>query len=105
MNIEGNLLLCGTWTVRDEVEMAPGALFEMRGVLIVARNNRRRDVTVGANATLRIEGDLTIYGDLILEEGASLEFLGTSRVNVFGDVDIDDTATVTGTFDDVQNKF
>ena len=105
MNIEGNLLLCGTWTVRDEVEMAPGALFVMRGVLIVARNNRRRDVTVGANATLRIEGDLTIYGDLILEEGASLEFLGTSRVNVFGDVDIDDTATVTGTFDDVQNKF
>lgn len=99
-------LLCGTWTVRDEVEVAADGLFEMRGVLVVARNSRRRDVTVGTNATLRIEGDLTIYGDLVLEEGASLEFLGnTARVNIFGDVLMDDSATVTGEFDDVQDKF
>ncbi|MEM1257712.1 MAG: hypothetical protein AAGH81_04225 [Bacteroidota bacterium] len=106
ISIEGNLLLCGTWTVRDEVEVAADGLFEMRGVLVVARNSRRRDVTVGTNATLRIEGDLTIYGDLVLEEGASLEFLGnTARVNIFGDVLMDDSATVTGEFDDVQDKF
>lgn len=106
ISVAGRLLLCGTWTVRDEVEVASDGVFEMRGVLVVARNNRRRNLTVGENATLRIEGDLTIYGDLILEEGASLEFLGSdSRVNVFGDVDIADSATVTGTFDDVQDKF
>lgn len=106
ISIEGNLLLCGTWTVRDEVEVAAGGVFEMRGVLVVARNSRRRDVTVGANATLRIEGDLTVYGDLILEEGASIEFLGdNTRVNIFGDVILDDSATVTGEFDDVQDKF
>lgn len=106
IDIEGNLLLCGTWTVRDEIEVESNALFEMRGVLVVARNSRRRNVTLDENATLRIEGDLTIYGDLILEEGASLEFLGSdSRVNVFGDVKLGDSATVTGTFDDVQDKF
>ncbi len=106
ISIEGNLLLCGTWTVRDAVEVAADGLFEMRGVLVVARNSRRRDVTIGPDATLRIEGDLTIYGDLVLAEGASLEFLGNdSRVNVFGDVILDDSATVTGEFDDVQDKF
>jgi hypothetical protein len=106
ISVEGNLLLCGTWTVQNEVEVAVDGLFEMRGVLVVARNNRRRNVTVAANATLRIEGDLTIYGDLILEEGASLEFLGSdSRVNIFGDVNVSDSATVTGEFDDVQDKF
>ncbi len=106
IDVQGNLLLCGTWTVRDEISVAEGGLFEMRGVLIVARNNRRRDVTIGANANFRVEGNLTIYGDLILEEGASLEFLGSnSRVNIFGDVIMDETATVEGDFDDVQDKF
>ena len=106
MDIAGNLLLCGTWTVRDAVEIQDDALFEMRGVLVVARNSRRRNVTVGANATFRVEGDLTIYGDLVLEEGATLEFLGNdSRVNIFGDVNRAGSATVTGTFDDVQDKF
>jgi len=106
MDIAGNLLLCGTWTVRDEIEIQSDALFEMRGVLVVARNNRRRNVTVGANATFRVEGNLTIYGDLILEEGATLEFLGNdSRVNIFGDVNRADSATVTGEFEDVQDKF
>ena len=106
ISVDGSILLCGTWTVRDEVELGESSVFEMRGVLVVARNSRRRNVTVGANATLRIEGDLTVYGDLILEEGASLEFLGdSSRVNIFGDVISDDSATVSGDFDDVQNKF
>ncbi len=106
ISVDGSILLCGTWTVRDEVELGESAVFEMRGVLVVARNSRRRNVTVGANATLRIEGDLTVYGDLILEEGSSLEFLGdSSRVNIFGDVISDDSATVSGDFDDVQNKF
>ena len=78
----------------------------MRGTLIVARNNRREDITVEENAVFRVEGDLTVYGDLTLEEGATLEFLGnSSRVNVFGDVEIEDSASVIGEFDDVQNKF
>ncbi|MEM1336201.1 MAG: hypothetical protein AAF634_10130 [Bacteroidota bacterium] len=106
LTINGNLLLCGTWTVREEVNVGPGGVFEMRGTLIVARNNRREDITVGENGVLRVEGDLTIYGDLILEEGATLEFLGSdSRVNVFGSAEIADSASVIGEFDDVQDKF
>ena len=106
LDIDGSLLLCGTWTVRDEVSIGEEGLFEMRGVLVVARNNQRKDITVAKNASFRVEGSLTVYGNLILEEGASLEFLGNdSRVNIFGEVKMADSATVTGTFDDVQDKF
>jgi hypothetical protein len=106
IDVSGSLLLCGTWTVRNEVNINENALFEMQGTFIVARNNRRRNLRVGENGTFRVEGNLTIYGDLILEDGASLEFLGNdSTVNIFGDVQLGDNVTISGTFDDVQNKF
>ncbi len=106
INISGSLLLCGTWTVREAVDIGENGLFEMRGTFIVARNNRRKNLTIDEGATFRVEGDLTVYGDLILEEGATLEFLGSgSRVNILGDVEIDDDATVTGDFEDIQKKF
>lgn len=106
IGVSGSLLLCGTWTVNNAVSITDNGLFEMRGTFIVARNNRRRDLTVGENATLRIEGNLTVYGDLILEDNATIEFLGdTSRVNIFGNVTGVNNANVLGTFDDIQDKF
>lgn len=106
LNINGSLLLCGSWTVRDGIAINDNGLFEMNGTLVVARNNRRRNVTVGAGATFRVEGNLTIYGDLILNDGASLAFLGNSSVvNVFGTVIKNGNVTVSGTFQDGQNKF
>lgn len=102
----GELLLCGSWTVRNAVDINSNALMEMNGTLVVGRNNRRRNVTVDEGATLRIEGNLIIYGDLILNDGATIEFLGgTSSANIFGQVVRNGNTTVTGTFDDVRNKF
>ncbi|QBA64110.1 hypothetical protein [Muriicola soli] len=106
IKVEGELLMCGTWTVSNDVDIKENALLEMNGSLTVGRNNRRKKIEVEQGATLRIEGNLTIYGDLELKEGATLEFIGDdSVVNIFGDVDIDEDATVLGTFLDVRNKF
>ena len=102
----GALLLCGSWTVKNEVVINANALFEMNGNFVVGRNNKRKDITVGSGATLRIEGDLIVYGDLILEDGATIEFLGDlSSANIFGNVTSTGNVTVTGTFNDVRNKF
>lgn len=102
----GELLLCGSWTVRNEVNINSNALMEMNGTLVVGRNNRRRDITVEEGATLRIEGNLIVYGDLVLNDGATIEFLGgTSTANIFGQVVRNGNTNVTGTFDDVRNKF
>jgi len=106
LTISGNLVLCGTWTVRDEIRIETNGGFEMKGTLIVARNNRRRNIVVGTNAKFNVEGDLTIYGDLILEEGAQLEFFGNiSKVNVLGEVKKVESAQIIGEFNDIQNKF
>ncbi|MGB5479889.1 MAG: hypothetical protein WBM91_02325 [Eudoraea sp.] len=105
-SVSGNLLLCGSWTVKEAVNINSNALFAMSGSLVVARNNKRRNVTVDEGATLKIEGDLTIYGDLILNDGASLEFIGNdSKANIFGDVIKNGNVTITGQFEDLRDKF
>ena len=87
INVSGSLLLCGSWTVRNHVIVNDNALFEMNGTLVVGRNNRRRNITIDEGATFRVEGNLVIYGDLILNDGATIEFIGESSVaNIFGSV-------------------
>ncbi len=106
MNIGGNLLLCGSWTVREGININSDGLFEMNGTIVVGRNYSRRNVAINAGATLRVEGNLTIYGDLILNEGATIEFLGDdSVVNIFGSVTRGANTTVEGTYRDVRGAF
>ncbi|WP_339704881.1 hypothetical protein [uncultured Kriegella sp.] len=103
---DGSLLLCGSWTVSNNVEIGDNGLFEMNGTLVVGRNNKRKSIVVGKDATFRVEGNLSLYGDLTLEEGATIEFIGdASVVNIFGEVNKADGAEVSGNFVDIQNKF
>jgi hypothetical protein len=106
INNRGSLLMCGSWTVVNDVDVKKDALLQMSGTLVVGRNRKRKEIVVEEGAVLRIEGNLTIYGDLKLKDGATIEFIGTdSVVNIFGDVDMNDNATVAGVFEDVQGKF
>ena len=78
----------------------------MNGTLVVGRNNRQRNITINSGATLIVEGNLTIYGDLVLNDGASIEFLGDdSVVAVTGRVIKNGDVTVSGNFNDYYNKF
>ncbi|UCE70200.1 MAG: hypothetical protein JSW57_04715, partial [Flavobacteriaceae bacterium] len=80
--------------------------FQLYGTLAVGQNSQRRNIKVGENALLQIEGDVTVYGDLILMEGATLEFLGSDSVmDVFGEVKYEGAAIVKGVFRDVRGKF
>lgn len=106
IEVAGTLLLCGSWTVSNEVNINTDALFEMNGTLVVGRNNKRKNIIVQEGATFKVEGNLTIYGDLILNDGAELEFIGNnSVVNIFGSVVKNGSVTVFGNVDDVKNKF
>ena len=79
---------------------------EMNGTLVVGSNRDQKKITVEEGAVLRIEGNLTIYGDLELKDDSTIEFIGSnSVVNIFGDVEIDDNVTISGSFEDAQNKF
>lgn len=106
VNVNGELLLCGSWTVSNEVIINSDGLFEMNGTFIVGNNRNKKNITINNNATFRVEGNLTIYGDLILNEGAKLEFVGAnSNVYITGKVTKNASATVTGNYSDLLNKF
>ena len=106
VNVNGSLLLCGSWTVKEGVAINANGLFEMNGTLVVGRNNRQRNITINSGATLIVEGDLVIYGNLVLNDGASIAFLGDdSVIAVTGEVIKNGDVTVTGNFNDYYNKF
>lgn len=106
INVSGRLLLCGTWTVLNNVNVNKDGLFEYRGQIFIGRNSEPKEFRIADGATVRVEGDLTIYGDLVLEDGASLEFIGEgSRVNIFGQVIRGENVQISGSFEDFRNKF
>ncbi|WP_445382123.1 hypothetical protein [Robiginitalea sp. IMCC43444] len=103
---DASLLLCGTWTVVNNLKVREAGLFELFGTMSVGRFSKPKKVVVEQGSTLRLEGSLTIYGDLELKDGSVLEVFGSdSVIDVFGEVKIDNDATVNGTFRDVRNKF
>ena len=106
INVGGELLLCGTWTSSNAVNINNSGLFELNGSLDVGNNSKRRNININGGGHLKVEGNLTIYGNLILNNGATIEFLGAdSVVNVFGNIQRSSNTEVIGTFNDVQNKF
>jgi hypothetical protein len=103
---EASLLMCGSWTVRNDVDIKDDSLLEMSGSISVGSNKRQKEIKVEKGATFRVEGSVIIYGDLILEDDSTIEFIGEdSVINIFGKVEIKDNVSVLGTFEDVQNKF
>lgn len=106
ITVDGSLLLCGSWTVKNDITINENGVFEMSGTIVVGRYYQQRDIVVKSGSTLRIEGNLTLYGDLILEDGSTVEFLGgDSLAAVWGKVTKKGSATVTGDFDDYYSKF
>lgn len=105
INDDGFLLLCGSWTVSQQVTIASNSVLRLFGTMAIGTNQNKGSLTVAAGALLQIEGNVTIYGDLILEDGAQVEFIGNSIIDIFGDVSAGKQAIVSGTFRDVRNKF
>ena len=102
----GELLLCGAWTSLGIVHVNPESLFEIMGMMIVGNNNQSKNLIIKENSVFRLEGDLTVHGNLILQDNATLECIGPdNRIDVHGNVNIGEDVTITGTFEDVQDKF
>lgn len=108
ITVGGELLLCGTWTSTNAVNINDNGLFELNGSLDVGNNgsDKKRNITINNGAVFRVEGNLNIYGDLRLNDGATIEFIGTgSVVNITGRVRRGSNTEVIGAFTDVQGAF
>jgi hypothetical protein len=62
-------------------------------------------MVLNSNASLKVKGNVTIFGDLTLNQGTKIEFIGSkSVITIHGKVIKNGKPTITGTYVDTNNK-
>lgn len=104
VNVNDRLTFCGSLAVSERLNVNSNGVFTMKGSLAQG-NAGNRWLSLNINGTMRIEGSVVIYGNLILNSGAKLEFLGSdSEITIHGTVTKNSGVTITGTYKDTFNK-
>jgi len=106
VNVNANLTFCGSMSVSQGLNINSGGVFYMKGSLAQGQaNNPYQSLNINSNAKLKVEGSVVIYGNLVLNSGATLEFVGTgSSITIHGTVTKGNNVTITGTYTDTNNK-
>lgn len=105
VNVNQNLTFCGSLSVSQELNVNSNGIFTFKGSLAQGQYNNNA-TNFNINGTFKVEGSVVIYGNLVLNSGAKLEFLGAgSSITVHGNVIKNTNVTITGTYVDVLNKF
>lgn len=106
VNVNANLTFCGSMAVSQGININSGGTFYMKGSLAQgSANNPWLSLNINNNAKLKVEGNVVIYGNMILNNGASIEFIGNnSTITIYGSVIKNGTVTITGNYTDVNNK-
>ena len=103
INNNSKFLFCGSLAVVDQFNMNGNSVTEVYGSLAYGQYQHN---TMQLNGTLKLSGSIVIYGNLNMNSGAKLEFVGTGNViTVYGTVTQNSGSTVTGEFVDTENKF
>lgn len=106
VNSNSSLTWCGSLSVSQAINVNSNGTFYMKGSLaqgsVLTPYN---SLNVNANATLKIEGSVVVYGNMVLNNGAKLEFVGSgSSITIFGTVTKGNNVTITGNYIDTFNK-
>ena len=106
LNINDDLTFCGSLAVEGSLNINSSGNFYMRGSLVQGSvYNKWNAFTINGSATLYVEGSLVIYGNMVLNDGATIEFLGAgASVTIYGDVIKNGTVTIKGNYTDSFNK-
>ncbi|MCE7058183.1 hypothetical protein LZF95_26100 [Algoriphagus sp. AGSA1] len=103
LNNNSNFLFCGSLAVLDQFNMNGGSVTEIYGSLAFGRMNANN--TMHVNSTLKLSGSVVIYGNLNLNSGGKIEFVGSGNtLTVFGSVSQQSGSSITGDFTDTEGK-
>lgn len=103
LNNNSNFLFCGSLAVLDQFNMNGGSVTEVYGSLAFGRMNANN--TMHINSTLKLSGSVVIYGNLNLNSGGKIEFVGSGNsLTVFGSVTQNSGSSITGNFTDTEGK-
>ena len=106
INVNQNLTFCGSLSVHQGINVNSEGVFTMKGSMAQGKvNGNGNSPNFIINGTFKVEGSIVIYGDLILNSGATIEFLGSgSSITIYGKVTKDKKATIKGDYTDTFDK-
>ncbi|GMQ31750.1 LVIVD repeat-containing protein [Algoriphagus taiwanensis] len=105
VNIGGEFLFCGSLAIEQNLNVNSNGQMTVVGSFAFGQYRKNTSLNVNSNATLRLSGSTVIYGDLRLNSGATLEFVGNDNtITVYGDVQINSGARIIGNFKDTEDK-
>jgi hypothetical protein len=104
--IESNvsLLHCGALTVQKDLTVSSNSILEMNGDLIQGQATKTT-FTLRSNSTLKVNGAVVIWGDMDINANANITFVGSNAsITIKGKVTKAKNISITGTFNDTENK-
>lgn len=105
VNIGGTLLFCGSMAVQNSLNLNSNGLFEMNGTFAFGQYRKNNTLSINSNATLKLSGSSVFYGDLNLNSGATIEFVGSGNtITIYGEVRKGNNVTIIGDFTDTEGK-
>lgn len=104
INVNQNLTFCGSLSVAQSINVNSNGVFTMKGSLAQGQYGSN-STNFNVNGTFKVEGSVVIYGNLILNSNAKLEFLGAgSSITIYGNVTKNNNVTIIGNYTDTFNK-
>lgn len=105
VNIGGSLLFCGSLAIEQNLNINSDAILTVNGTFVFGQYNKDTNLNLSSFATLKLQGNTIIYGDLNLSDGSTLEFLGEGNtITIYGKVIVEEGAEIKGSYTDTQKK-
>ncbi|MBN7813476.1 hypothetical protein J0A68_21145 [Algoriphagus sp. H41] len=105
VNVGGELLYCGSLAIESSLNVNSNGIMQVVGSFAFGQYKKNTTINVNSDSYLKLSGSTVIYGDLRLNSGATLEFVGEGNtITVYGDVTINSGAKIVGNYTDTEGK-
>ncbi len=105
VNVGGELLYCGSLAVESSLNVNSNGVMQVVGSFAFGQYKKNTAINVNSKSYLKLSGSTVIYGDLRLNSGATLEFVGEGNtITIYGDVTINSGAQIIGNYTDTEGK-
>lgn len=105
VNIGGTFLFCGSLAVENNLNINSNGLMTVNGSFAFGQYQKNSTLNINSQSKLQLHGSTVIYGDLRLNSGATLEFVGEGNtITVYGKVTINSGAQIIGNYTDTEGK-
>ncbi|MDR5591237.1 hypothetical protein [Christiangramia sp. SM2212] len=106
LSIEGILSFCGDMLIEKSANLSSESILNLSGNFKLGNSKSSENLVINSESIFKVEGLVEIHGDLNIESGGRLEFVGSdSKIYVSGEVKIKSGGEVIGDFEDLNDKF